>query len=612
MNNKLLQTLKNKLQIQDSQIKLLQFYKKYCLPTSQTSNSIKSLQMKAYFNLIMNKSFFFGGPFCIKYGINMVSNPATIMYSPLFFIGYGVCYSAYVYFEGLRNRNLSEINILALREMSLQTYEHLLYLDAEFHLNTSSRSNIYSLYKAQKGIESNLRSLNQYFVPLLADISLTTAILCFNFGWPFFSSFLVTFVAYTAFTIRYSNYRRKIISQRKKQEKLADFTISQALDNLFTVKYFSAEKYELKRYNNLLEKLQQLSIDTFKTLATLNAIQRLILSMGLTVNLVLGVSGVQAGVITPGDLILIQSLMLQLIQPLFLLGTMHREWVESAIDMKDLLQIMTRVPKIQELPNAQDFIYKTGSIHIQDISFEHIENKQLFKNFNLQIKGGEWIVIVGESGIGKSTLFNLIFRLLDPSEGNISIDDQNIKTLKLESFRKYFGIVAQQSYFFNDSIKNNLLYGLDLIYDLTPEMIKQKEEEMKSLCKQLKLSKLIESLPNQYDTQMGDQANKFSGGEKQRLQIVRCLLRGAKILLLDEPTSALDQNNEQFFIETLEQVLKIQDLTVLIITHRLHLTKVADKILYLGKNCQFEYGTHDQLIQNHQSYNKYWEKYQKQ
>ncbi|KRX09894.1 P-loop containing nucleoside triphosphate hydrolase [Pseudocohnilembus persalinus] len=571
--------------------------KPYLVPFLHKDKLITKLLLKSYAYLVLSKGFFYGGPLCIKHGINAIQS-ADYNNAMLIFLAYGTCYSGYVFCDGLRNRKLAEIQQASLHDIIKNTYSHMLKLDPTFFFSQSQRSKLYDIYKAQKSFESCLRTLANFFIPLMADMVLSTAFLLYYCGFEFFIAFAVTFGAYGYFTLDLSFRRLQGMRNQKRLERKQDFVMGETLSNFFNVKYYNAEKYENERFQKILDDYTAQVIVNQKTLAQLNSGQRIVFSLGITFNLIYGTMKASKGILTAGDLVLMQQLMMQIMQPLFFLGVFYREFQDSSLDIQRLYNIMDEKPSIIEDENAQDFDFKGGHIIFQNVSFGYQKNKKIYNNFNLEIPSNSWISIVGESGIGKSTLCNLIFRLFNIEEGEIYIDGQNVKKLKLHSFRSKIGVISQTPYMFNDTVMNNLLYANQ----------SKTREDVIEICKKLHLHEVIMNLPKGYDSLVGEQGGKFSGGEKQRISIARCLLREPQILIMDEPTSSLDSSNEYNVMDIIEEYRKQKDMVIIMITHRLNLNVYADRIIYLGKHNYQESGTHLELLQNQNSrYSSMWQ-----
>jgi ABC-type multidrug transport system fused ATPase/permease subunit len=330
----------------------------------------------------------------------------------------------------------------------------------------------------------------------------------------------------------------------------------------------------------------------------LNTGQRIIFAIGLSLNLILGGFGVFSGALTPGDLVMLQALMVQIFAPLNNLGNMYREWVDSYYEIRELFKILDQKPKILDSPNAREYEFKGGQIEFRKVSFGYFSERPIIKDVTLTIPALSCVSIVGESGVGKSSLLNIIFRMYDPDKGNVFLDGQNLKDLKLESFREKIAIVSQSSILFNDTILNNLLYANPL----------KSQEEIHEVCRKLNLHDKIMQLPKGYDTLVGEQGSKFSGGERQRFAIARCLLKDSPIILLDEITTALDALNENRVIEMINNMKKKK--TIIMVTHKLHMNEFCDQVLMVRRDGAMDMGPHEELLKNSSSYKELWKNYQ--
>ena len=294
----------------------------------------------------LSKICFFYVPFSLKYGINYLQNPLTMHYAPWCFVSYGVATVFMSYFEGRKAQYCSQISLEAWKDISLETYRHLLSLDVSFHYNTSQKSRLFSLYKAHQYIEKNIRQFLNYLLPLTLDFVISCVYLFFNFGNEFFITFFTSTIAYAAFTLKTSSIRKPLIFKQKENDKLADFIISESLANFYTVKHFNAENLQLQKYGKVLQKYINLNLQNVNSLWKLNLGQKVIFASGLTLNLVLAVWKVQAGVLTPGDVVFLQALLMQIMTPLNFLGNFYREYSESLYEMRELFILLGKIPKL--------------------------------------------------------------------------------------------------------------------------------------------------------------------------------------------------------------------------------------------------------------------------
>jgi len=577
--------------------KILNFIKGYLVPYQTADPHLNRHLMTMYGLLALSKSCFLAMPLCMKYGINMLTNQSTVLNSISYFLAYGALNTIGSVSDARRGVLIATVIQDAWRLVSLKTYDHLLKLDISYHLG-GTKTSLFSIQKAKKGIEANLRFMTNTIIPSFVEITIGCTLLFTQAGIQFTGVFLGSVLAFLLFTRSASKTRKTFVAKQKEQDKILDFLVTESLSNYFLVKHFNAEKIELIKFETVLNKYRKYALENAKALGSINVGQRTIIAVGLTINLILGAMGVHAGTMTPGDLVMVQTLMVQVFQPLHNLGVLSREFVDSYFEIRELFRILEKKPKIYDKPDARDYEYKGGEIVFQNVSFSYVPERPLIQHLNLRIPSKKIIALCGESGVGKTTLYNLLFRFYDPEGGDVFLDGQNIKDLKLESFRDNIGVVSQQPVLFNDTIYNNLLYA-------NP---KRTFEEIQDVCKRVGLHDTIMQSKEGYDTVVGDQGAKFSGGERQRLSIARCFLKDPPIILLDEMTSALDARNEN-------QMMQIVDTwrgkkTVVYITHRMHLNDFADSVVMLRKDGTVEQGTHQQLSRNYSSkYYELWHEY---
>lgn len=373
-------------------------------------------------------------------------------------------------------------------------------------------------------------------------------------------------VVYTKFTQSYSKIRQTYIRGRRNEDKKADFFLNESILNYDTVKYFGNENLELDRYTKVQQEIYKVAMKVQHSLANLNSGQQVLFSLGMMVNLLLACNDIYYGKLTPGDFVMIQALFMNIAQPLHFMGTIFRTLDESQVNVEDLFLILKMKKAVIEKPDAKEFEYKKGDIEFKNVKYTYVKDETkegeeiketLFKSINFKLHGGKANAIVGPSGFGKTTIFNMMYRIMDADSGEILLDGQNIKDLKIDSFRKRISIVPQNGYLFNDTIRFNLQYGNLLAT----------QEDIERVCRECNIHGRIMEMKDGYDTHVGDLGGKLSGGEKQRILIARALLKNSDIILLDEATSSLDSYNEKVIIERLER--NLGNKTLVFCAHRL-------------------------------------------
>ena len=369
---------------------------------------------------------------------------------------------------------------------------------------------------------------------------------------------------------------------------------SNSLLNYETVKYFSAEEREARRYDRSMERYEVASVKAYTSLAVLNAGQAIIFTIGLSTAMVLCAYGIQNGTNTVGDFVMINAMMIQLYQPLNFMGLVYREIKQAVIDIELMFSILSRKPEIEDKPGAPPLKVKAGAIRFDDVSFAYEPARPILKGLSFEVGAGRTVAIVGPSGAGKSTISRLLFRFYDVTGGRILIDGQDIREVSQKSLRASIGMVPQDTVLFNDTIRYNIRYGR---WDATGA-------EVEEAARMAQIDGFIRLAPKGYETEVGERGLKLSGGEKQRVAIARTILKGPPILLLDEATSALDSHTERDIQDALDRVSKNR--TTLVIAHRLSTIVGADEILVLDQGVIVERGTHGVLLATGGLYASMW------
>eukprot|EP00347_Sterkiella_histriomuscorum_P008473 403344961 len=571
--------------------------RQYLAPMIFTQEA-KTILYKSMFLLTLSKSLAIASPFFLKYTVNAISLGAQmdLNVACLGILGFGAARIFSSVFQEMRMKQITDIIQIGAKNVSLIAFKHLHQLDINFH-KVSSKNTVFAINRAIRSIESALRFTLGFFAPVGFEFFLLCGTFQFYFGFPYLANMLVTLGFYTVLTKNYSTFRQNIIRERKDHEKKSEFYLNDSMMNYETVKSFGKEEKELNIYEQLLNKLKKTAEQVQITLGKLNVSQSVVFSVGMTVNLLMAARDVSLGIFTPGDFVMLQTLFIQLAGPLFNMGTLFREIDQSQVDVEDLYLMLRTVPRIQEKVDAKDLQFQQGKIELRNVSFKHYidQNKDekdsnsfqerfLFQNLSIEIQPGTT---------------NAINRIYDPHEGQILIDDQDIKDLKFHSYRKYIAVIPQNGILFNDTILHNLRYGND----------EATFEEVVEIAKKCQIHEKIISMEKGYETQVGELGSKLSGGERQRILIARGLLKkDAQIYLFDEATSNLDAHTERDITEALEEIMVGK--TVIYCAHRLSSIINCDNIYVLHEGKVAEQGTHFELLDNeHSLYSKMWRNY---
>lgn len=510
---------------------------------------------------------------------------------------YGATRICSTLFQELRNAVFASVAQKAIRRVAGNVFEHLLKLDLNFHLSRQTGGLTRAIDRGTKGISFLLTSMVFHIIPTALEISLVCGILTYQYGAKFALVTAGTMLAYTAFTITTTSWRTKFRRQANAADNKGATVAVDSLINYEAVKYFNNEKYEVGRYDAALKSYEDASIKVATSLAYLNSGQSLIFSSALTAMMYFAAEGVAAGSLTVGDLVMVNQLVFQLSVPLNFLGSVYRELRQSLLDMETLFNLQKVNVTVKELPNAPALqLSKGGEIRFQNVAFAYRQDRPILRDLDLVIPAGKKVAIVGPSGCGKSTILRLLFRFYDVQSGRITIDGQDISKVSLESLRSSIGVVPQETPLFNDTIEHNIRYG----------RLDASDEEVRIAAQRARISGVIGSMPDGYQTKVGERGMMISGGEKQRLAISRLILKDPPLLFFDEATSALDTHTEQSLLHEINGLLHDNARTSVFIAHRLRTIYDSDLIIVMKEGMVAEQGTHDQLLSRNGLYAELW------
>ncbi|RJF87748.1 ABC transporter ATP-binding protein/permease [Oleomonas cavernae] len=536
-------------------------------------------------------------PYFYKGAIDLLSVKATVITIPvLMIISYALARISAQGFAELRDSVFSRVGQNAVRRLGLTTFEHLHRLSMRFHLDRRTGGLNRVIERGTKGIELLLRFTLFNIAPTILEILFVVILLATGFGWPMVAAMLVTIVAYITFTYFVSESRIKYRREMNTQDTDANTKAVDSLLNYETVKYFSNEAHEAVRFDKALEKYEKAAVKSQGTLSFLNTGQSVIMALGLAAVMYIAGSGVAAGTMTVGDFVLVNTFLIQLYIPLNMLGFVYREIKQAVIDMEAMFEVMDVEEEVQDRPGARPLAITGGEVRFENVEFRYDARRGILKNVSFTVAPGSTIAVVGPSGAGKSTISRILFRFYDIEAGSVTIDGQDIRDVTQATLRKAIGIVPQDTVLFNDTIRYNIRYGRPGASDA----------EVEEAARLARIHDFIVSLPDGYDSMVGERGLKLSGGEKQRVAIARTILKNPPILLLDEATSALDTQTEKEIQASLKEIARGR--TALIIAHRLSTVVDADQILVLDKGQIVERGTHDDLLELGGQYALMWQR----
>jgi ATP-binding cassette subfamily B protein len=494
----------------------------------------------------------------------------------------------------VRDGLFAEVAMNAVRRLAFRTFVHMHELSLRFHLERKTGGLTRVLERGRNGIETIVRMVILQLSPTIIELALIVGVLMWQFDWRYVAVILVTVVVYMVYTYLATEWRIGIRRKMNDSDTDANVKAIDSLLNYETVKYFSAEAREAERYDRAMARYEDASVKAYTSLAVLNAGQAIIFTVGLAAAMVMCAFEIKAGTKTIGDFVLINSMMIQLYQPLNFMGMVYREIKQAVIDIETMFSILSRQPEVQDVPGAQPLKVTSGTVRFENVMFAYEPQRRILKGISFEVPAGKTVAVVGPSGAGKSTISRLLFRFYDLMGGRILIDGQDISKVEQTSLREAIGMVPQDTVLFNDTIRYNIRYGR---WEATDAEV----EEAAGLAQ---IDRFIRMAPKGYETEVGERGLKLSGGEKQRVAIARTILKAPPILVLDEATSALDSHTEREIQDALERVS--QGRTTLVIAHRLSTIVGADEIIVLDQGEIVERGTHYALLAKNGLYASMW------
>ncbi|WP_417252426.1 ABCB family ABC transporter ATP-binding protein/permease [Castellaniella sp.] len=534
-------------------------------------------------------------PIYLKDLIDSLGAPASVLAVPVAaLVGYGLARLMTGVFGELRDALFARVTQGAIQQVASQLFRHLLSLSLRFHMGRRTGGLTRDIERGTKGIGFLLNFTVFNILPTLLEIAMVTGVLLWRYDWVLAALTLATIAAYVLFTLRVTERRMVYRRTMNTLDSQANGKAVDALLNYETVKYFGNEGYESGRYDHDMRSWVDSAVRNQVSLNLLNMGQGLIITVGMTALLWQSALRVVQGSMTIGDVVLVSAYLTQLYVPLNFLGFVYREIKHALADMERMFELMAHHQEVTDRPGAKTLQTRQASVTFESVDFGYQADRQILHDVDFEVPAGGSLAVVGASGAGKSTLSRLLFRFYDPTGGAVRINGYDIRDYTQDSLRAHIGIVPQDTVLFNDTIGYNIAYG----------RTGASQDEVVAAAQAAHIHDFVTSLPQGYDTQVGERGLKLSGGEKQRVAIARALLKSPPILVFDEATSALDTRTERAIQEQLNRIAEGR--TTIIIAHRLSTIVHADLILVLDAGRVIEQGTHAQLLAQNGRYARMW------
>ncbi len=561
---------------------------------------VKRRVVVAMVMLLMAKLVSITTPFIYKEAVDALAGdapgPGTLMGLTAvgLTVAYGMARLGAVAFGELRDAVFVRVGQRALRQLALETFTHIHRLSLRYHITRKTGGLSRIIERGVKGVDFLLRFMLLSIGPLILELSMVAVIFAVVFGWQYMAVVVITIGLYVTFTLKVTEWRVKLRREMNDQDTDANQKAIDSLLNFETVKYFNAESREAGRYDGAMQRYEAAAVKTGLSLAFLNVGQAALITTGLVIVMAMSAVGVQNGQLTVGDFVMVNAYMIQITMPLNFLGTVYREIRQSLVDMGQMFGLLNQPAEVLDAPGAKPLAVRGAEVVFEDVQFAYEPSREILKGISLRVGPGEKVALVGASGSGKSTIGRLLFRFYDVTGGAIRIDGQDLRAVTQSSLHASIGVVPQDTVLFNDTVYYNIAYGRD----------GATRAEVEAAARAARIHDFIVSLPDGYETTVGERGLKLSGGEKQRVGIARTLLKDPPILVLDEATSALDTQTERSIQDSLRDMGRGR--TVITIAHRLSTIADSDLIVVMEDGRILEQGRHEDLLSSGGRYAAMW------
>ena len=546
--------------------------------------------------LVLSKLAIVGVPLALKGIVDALDNPQGRMLAlPLaLLVGYGVLRLAGSAFNELRDVVFAKVRHGTMRDLSMKALGHLHKLSLRYHLERKTGALSRDMERGTRSASSLLNYMVFSILPTFIELGLVAGILLTKYSPWFAVIVVVTVVLYVTTTFLITNWRMKFRHLMNTKDSEANSIAIDSLINYETVKYFNNEAFEHRRYGETLAEWEDAAVKSQTSMSGLNIAQGALIASGVTVVMVLAAQEVVAGTMSLGDLVLVNAFMLQVFVPLNFLGVVYSQVKHALSDMDRMFRLLQENEEIEDAADATPLQVGDGSVRFEHVAFHYNAERPILSDVSFEIPAGRKLAVVGHSGAGKSTLARLLFRFYDVTGGRVYINGQDIRGVTQESLREAIGIVPQDTVLFNDTIEYNIAYG----------RCSANHEEIEQAARMANIHDFIASLPDGYQTVVGERGLKLSGGEKQRIAIARAMLKNPRVLVFDEATSSLDSKSEKAILEALKTLA--ENHTTLVIAHRLSTIIDADEIVVMEGGTIIERGPHQRLLAQQGRYAEMW------